>query len=104
VGRATTDTLTNKSLSNTNVFHVDGTDATKRIAFQTSGSTTATTLTLVGATTVNRSITFPDVTDTVVTLAATQTLTNKTLTLPQSHQLIMVVQLQFHRARTLLQL
>jgi hypothetical protein len=82
VGRATTDTLTNKTLNNTNVFHVDSGDATKRIGFQSSGSTTATTLTLVAATTANRSITFPDTTDTVVTLAATQTLTNKTLTTP----------------------
>jgi cytochrome c oxidase assembly factor CtaG len=82
VGRATTDTLTNKNLSNTNVFYVDGTDATKRFAFQSSAATNSTTLTLVSITTANRSITFPDVTDTLVGLTATQTLTNKTLTAP----------------------
>jgi len=82
VGRATTDTLTNKSLNNTSVFHVDGTDATKRIGFVTSGATTGTTLTLAGIQTTARTITFPNATDQVVCRATTDTLTNKTLTAP----------------------
>jgi hypothetical protein len=82
VGRNTTDTLTNKSLNNTNCFYIDGTDGTKKIGFQSNGATTGTTLTLAGNQTANRTITFPDTTDTVVTLAASQTLTNKTLTAP----------------------
>jgi multisubunit Na+/H+ antiporter MnhF subunit len=77
---AATQTLTNKTLTNANNFFADGTTPTKKIGFLSSGATTATTLTLASITTANRTITFPDATDTVVTLAATQTLTNKTLT------------------------
>jgi hypothetical protein len=50
----------------------DNLDNTKQLQFQLSGITTATT----------RTLTVPDVSDTLVTLAATQTLTNKTLTSP----------------------
>jgi hypothetical protein len=75
-------TLSNKSLVNANTFHVDGTDNTKRIAFQSSGATTGTTSTIAGAQTANRVLTLPDVTDTLAGVTATQTLTNKTLTSP----------------------
>jgi len=61
---------------------VDGTDNTKVIVFQSSGATTATTLTLADSSTVNRTLTFPDATDTLVGKATTDTLTNKTLTSP----------------------
>lgn len=54
-------------------------DATKQIAFSTGSATTGTQLTLASIATANRTITFPDVTDTVVTLAAPQTLSNKVL-------------------------
>lgn len=74
---AATQTFTNKSLNNASVFFVDNTTPSKKIGFQTSGATASTTLTLAGIQTVNRTITFPDITDTVVTLAATQFLTNK---------------------------
>jgi hypothetical protein len=51
-------------------FRVQNTaDNTKQLAFSVSGFTTATT----------RTITVPDITDTMVTLTATQTLTNKTI-------------------------
>lgn len=50
----------------------DNSDATKIAQFQLSGITTGTT----------RTYTLPDVTDSIVTLTATQTLTNKTLTAP----------------------
>ena len=50
----------------------DDGDTTKQLRFQLSGITTATT----------RTLTVPDASDTIVTLAETQTLTNKTLTSP----------------------
>lgn len=56
-----------------------GLDVTKQINFSTGGATTGTSLTLASAVTANRVITFPDTTDTVVTLNYTQTLLNKTL-------------------------
>ena len=82
VARATTDTFTNKSLNNTSCLHVDNTDATKKIAFQTSGATTATTLTIAGVQTGNVTVTLPNASDTLVGKATTDTLTNKTLTAP----------------------
>jgi hypothetical protein len=76
----TVSTLKNKSLqTNTNYF-VDSTDGTKEIGFSSSSNATATILTLASQTTANRTILFPDITDTVTTLTATQTLTNKTIT------------------------
>jgi hypothetical protein len=50
----------------------DNGDNTKQLAFQASGITSGTT----------RTLTVPDSSDTIVVLAATQTLTNKTLTSP----------------------
>lgn len=56
-----------------NLFRIiDNSDETKKVAFQASGITTATT----------RTLTIPDADDTIVGIAATQTLTNKTLTSP----------------------
>lgn len=78
----TAQTLSNKSLVNATTFHVDGTDNTKRIAFQSSGATTGTTSTIAGAQTANRVLTLPDATDTLVGVTVTQTLTNKALTSP----------------------
>lgn len=80
VGTSDTQNLTNKTLDNTNMITAkdnlftlqDNSDTTKQVQFQLSGITTATT----------RTLTIPDVSDTLVGLAATQTLTNKTLTSP----------------------
>lgn len=69
---SSTDTLTNKSLSDSTCSFVDNSDATKKLAFECSGITTATT----------RTATWPDADLTVVGAATTQTLTNKTLTTP----------------------
>lgn len=76
---AATQTLTNKSLTNAGTFFVDGTNATKRVTFQSSGATASTTLTLASVTTVNRVLTFPNATDTLAALALAQTFTNKSL-------------------------
>lgn len=50
VGTTATQTLTNKSLSDSTTFIVDNSDATKKLAFECSGITTATT----------RTVTIPD--------------------------------------------
>jgi hypothetical protein len=60
----------------------DSTDATKRIMFNAAGGTTNTRTMLSSTQTVDRTISLPDATDTLVGVAATQTLTNKTLTSP----------------------
>lgn len=71
-------TLTNKILSDsTSVFgHVS--DVTKVLKFSLGGATTAKTLTIVSSHTNDRTITIPDVTDTLIGRATTDTLTNKT--------------------------
>ncbi len=75
-----TQTLANKDLSDASVNFVDQGDATKTLSFSLGGATTSTNMTLTSNHTGNRVITLPDVTDTLATLASTQTLTNKTLT------------------------
>jgi hypothetical protein len=61
--------LATQTFKDTLLLIVDDGDVTKKIAFQASGITTDTT----------RTFTVPDVSDTLVTLGATQTLTAKTL-------------------------
>jgi len=60
----------------------DSTDATKRIMFNASGGTTNTRTMLSSTQTVDRTLSLPDATDTLVGKATTDTLTNKTLTSP----------------------
>ena len=72
VGRATTDTLTNKTFTDSTTYFQDNGDNTKKLQFELSGITTATT----------RTLTVPDANTTIVGIDATQTLTNKTLTSP----------------------
>lgn len=80
VGTSDSQTLTNKTIGNTNTVTLKDTlftlqddgDTTKQARFQLSGITTATT----------RTYTLPNVSDTLVALGATQTLTSKTLTSP----------------------
>ena len=60
----------------------DSTDATKRIMFNAAGGTTNTRTMLSSTQTVDRTISLPDATDTLVGKATTDTLTNKTLTSP----------------------
>lgn len=79
VGRATVDTLDNKSISTGTCVLIDETDATKQIGFELVGATPTTTLTLAANQSANRTITFPDATDTLVGRTTTDTLANKTL-------------------------
>jgi hypothetical protein len=80
VGQTDTQTLSNKTLNNTNAATLkagnwtlqDGSDTTKQLQWSLSGITTGNT----------RTLTMPDASGTLVLTAATQTLTNKTLTGP----------------------
>ena len=78
VGRATTDTLSNKSLVNGSCFHVDGTDATKRINFSTASNTTGITLTIASQQTTSQTLNVPNITgsDSIMTLGVAQTITS----------------------------
>src|ERR1044072_5289111 len=71
-------TLTNKTLTDSSTLIADATDATKAIAFD-AGGTTSTKTTIAAAQTANRTLTLPDATDTLVGKATTDTLSNKTM-------------------------
>lgn len=66
------DNTNSLSILDSNLTIQDNGDATKQVKFQLSGITTGNT----------RTLTIPDASDTLVGLAVTQTLTNKTLTAP----------------------
>lgn len=80
VGTSDSQTLSNKTLDNTNTLTIKDTnliiqddgDVTKQAKFQTSGISTSTT----------RTYSLPNISDTLTANTASQTLTNKTLTAP----------------------
>lgn len=72
-------TFTNKLLSDSTVKFANVSDATKLLMFSLGGATTGKTMTLISSHTNNRSLTFPDATDTFAVLATQQTFTNKIL-------------------------
>ena len=75
-------TVLNKTFDDATCKFGDTADATKDLFFSLGTATTAKTMTIISAHTDDRSITLPDATDTLVGLATTDTLTNKTLTTP----------------------
>jgi hypothetical protein len=76
-----TQTLTNKSLSDSTTFIVDAADNTKKLNIDVTG-TTAITGTLQTTFTTAKTLILPDASDTVVARNTADTLTNKTLTAP----------------------
>lgn len=81
VDTTTAQTLTNKSLSDSTTLIVDVSDNTKALKFDVTGTTGITGI-LQTAFTTAKTLVFPDASDTLVGKATTDTLTNKTLTLP----------------------
>lgn len=71
------DRLKNKDLEDSSVVIVDATDTTKKIKFDAAG-TTGTSTTLLSSQTTNKTLTLPDITDTVVTKTSTDIFQNKT--------------------------
>jgi hypothetical protein len=80
VGRDTTDTLTNKTLTSPVVSGLTLSDAS--IVFEGAVADSYETTLTVGEPTADNILTLPDATDTLVGRATTDTLTNKTLTSP----------------------
>lgn len=74
---SSSQTLTNKNLSDSTVNFVNVLDATKIFSISLGSATTGTNTTFSFAQTANRTITVPDISDTLVMLTATQALTNK---------------------------
>lgn len=70
--------ITNKTLDDSTVYFIDTADNTKGLHFDVAG-TTATKTTVATSQTVDRVLTLPDATDTLVARATTDTLTNKTI-------------------------
>jgi galactitol-specific phosphotransferase system IIB component len=79
LGTNTTNSITNKSLLTDTCFFIDPTINSKKIGFSCSSATTGTTMLLTSAVSVNRTLNFPDTSDTIVTQAFAQTLTNKNI-------------------------
>ena len=82
VGTSDTQTLTNKSLSDSTTKIIDVTDGTKAVKFDVNG-TTGITGTIATNFTTAKTVTLPDADDTLVGKATADTLTNKTLKSPR---------------------
>jgi hypothetical protein len=83
ITNSSADTLTNKKLSDTTTYFISAADATKALKFLLSGQTTGKTLTFATNNTADCTLQIPAATaDTFALLAATQTLSNKTITHP----------------------
>lgn len=74
---ATQQTFTNKIFSDSTAKFGNVSDTTKALVFSLGGATTGKTMTFLSSHTNDRTLTFPDATDTVALLAATQAFTNK---------------------------
>lgn len=87
---AGSETLTNKTLTtgtvirDTTLSFVNAVDATKVHSLDLSGATTGTNTSFAFVSTANRTITFPNRTDTLVSLGGAETLTSKTIAFPTS--------------------
>lgn len=76
---SSTATVTNKSLVADNTLLIGSADNTKKLQFDVSGSTAAKTMTIVSSPTLDRSLTLPNATDTLVGKATTDVFTNKSM-------------------------
>jgi hypothetical protein len=79
VGLTFQQTVTNKVWSDSTVVFGNVSDVTKALKFSLGGATTAKTMTFLSSHTNDRTLTFPDATDTLVGKATTDVFTNKTL-------------------------
>jgi hypothetical protein len=78
IGQNTLDTMTNKTLIDNSTAIADNGDNTIQILFDAAG-TTGTNTTLTSSQTSNKIITFPDITDTLISKTSSDILTNKSL-------------------------
>lgn len=79
VTEAATETLTNKTLLDTTTTIANTADPTKKFIWNLAGATTGTTTTINVSQTVNRVLTLPNATDTIIGRATTDTVTNKSM-------------------------
>ena len=80
ITKNTTDILTNKTLIDNTTLLANNVDNTKTLNFNLSGNTTNIKGILATQFTTNKTLTFPDITDILITKNTTDILTNKTIT------------------------